>query len=60
MRVTPTQGREVELKPGAFDGLKMRLRGPVLLPGEAGYEESRTVWNAMIDRSPERIAAAPG
>ncbi|HSV92976.1 MAG TPA: BBE domain-containing protein [Desulfobacterales bacterium] len=44
----------------AFDGLKTRLRGPGYLPGGAGYEESRTVWNAMIDRKPVAIARCLG
>ncbi len=33
-----------------------RLPGPVLLPGESGYDEVRHVWNAMIDRHPALIA----
>ena len=37
------QGREIDLKPETLGGLKMRLRGPVLTPGDVGYEESRTV-----------------
>jgi len=36
MRATTTQGREINLKPDAIDALKMRLRGPVFLPGDAG------------------------
>ncbi|HET9229030.1 MAG TPA: FAD-binding oxidoreductase [Thermoanaerobaculia bacterium] len=40
--------------------LKTRLRGPVLLPGEAGYEEARTVWNAMIDRKPALVVRCLG
>ena len=48
------------LKQDIFDGLKMRLRGPVLLPGDTGYEESRTVWNAMIDKHPAAVARCLG
>ncbi|HEX6472783.1 MAG TPA: FAD-binding oxidoreductase [Streptosporangiaceae bacterium] len=32
-----------------------RLDGQLLLPGEAGYDVARTVWNAMVDRRPRMI-----
>ncbi|HET9887522.1 MAG TPA: FAD-binding protein, partial [bacterium] len=35
-------------------------RGPVLAPGDPGYEDSRTVWNAMIDRKPAIVARCLG
>ncbi|MDH3207970.1 MAG: FAD-binding oxidoreductase [Gemmatimonadota bacterium] len=44
----------------ALDGFKMRLKGPLLVAGDAGYEESRTVWNAMIDRKPALVARCLG
>jgi FAD/FMN-containing dehydrogenase len=53
-------GREIELKQDKIDTLKMRLRGPVLLPGGAGYEDSRTVWNGMIDRRPSLVVRCLG
>jgi hypothetical protein len=60
MKAKTMEGREIDLKQETLDGLKMRLRGPVFAPGDAGYEESRTVWNAMIDRKPAVVARCLG
>lgn len=60
MRAITTQGREIDLKQDTINNLKTRLRGPVFLPGDAGHEESRTVWNAMIDRKPAVVARCLG
>jgi FAD/FMN-containing dehydrogenase len=35
--------------------LRDQLDGQLLLPGEDGYDQARTVWNAMIDRKPRMI-----
>jgi FAD/FMN-containing dehydrogenase len=60
MKVKTIHGGELELKQDEFDGFRMRLRGPVLVPGNAGFEESRTVWNGMIDRSPAAVVRCLG
>jgi FAD/FMN-containing dehydrogenase len=43
-----------------FDPLRARLRGPLLHSGQPGYDDCRTVWNAMIDRRPAAIARCLG
>ena len=34
----------------AFEPLTTAMRGPVIQPGDDGYDVARAVYNAMIDR----------
>ena len=36
------------------------IRGSVLQPGDDGYDEARTVYNAMIDRRPGLVVRPTG
>ncbi len=54
------EGRDIDLQQDTLNNLKTRLRGDVLLPGDAGYDESRTVWNAMIERRPAFVVRCLG
>jgi FAD/FMN-containing dehydrogenase len=38
-----------------MDELRRSIRGQVLLPGNDGYDRSRTIWNAMVDKRPAVI-----
>src|SRR5207244_10038738 len=40
--------------------LRDALGGELVLPGEAAYDEARSVWNGMIDRRPALIARCTG
>src|SRR6266496_4233018 len=44
---------EVELDAVAVQGLVEGVRGPVLRPGDPGYDDARAIWNGLIDRGGE-------
>jgi FAD/FMN-containing dehydrogenase len=41
----------------AFSG---QVRGPVLMPGDPGYDDARSIWNGLIDRHPALIVQCSG
>jgi FAD/FMN-containing dehydrogenase len=41
-------------------GLRAGLRGPVVAPTDPGFDETRAIWNAMIDRRPALVARCLG
>ncbi|MBC7857276.1 MAG: FAD-binding oxidoreductase [Burkholderiaceae bacterium] len=48
------------MKQEVIDDFKSKLRGRVFQPDDAGYEEARQIWNAMIERRPAMIARCAG
>ena len=49
-----------ELEETTVEAFSDQLYGEVLQPGDEGYDEARTVWNAMIDKKPAIIARCTG
>jgi FAD/FMN-containing dehydrogenase len=60
LTINAVSGGNVKIGDDALDALRADLRGPLCLPGEPGYEEARTIWNAMIDRRPALVIRAMG
>src|SRR5262245_45450294 len=60
MRARTIDGGDIDLSQEVLGALRLRLRGALLAPGDPGYEESRTVWNAMIDRKPALVVRCLG
>lgn len=50
----------VNVSSSAVDELKSAIRGQVLLPGDASFDQARSIWNAMIDRHPAIILRCAG
>jgi FAD binding domain/Berberine and berberine like len=59
MMVQPYLDTDAEVHPPIAE-LKGRLRGQVILPGDASYDVARHVWNGMIDRKPAIILCPTG
>jgi len=54
--ISGCDGSRGEVATEAVEQLRSGLRGSLLSPGSPGYDEARTIWNAMIDRRPALIA----
>src|SRR5258707_4326755 len=60
LRIITTTGTDAILEEATVQNFAGSLRGPLLQPGEGGYDETRRVWNGMIDRRPALIARCGG
>jgi FAD/FMN-containing dehydrogenase len=52
LQISALRGGTITLSKDILTTLRSELHGSLCLPDEPGYDEARTIWNAMIDRRP--------
>ena len=50
VQIRTLKGETIALSNDILTALHSELHGSLCLPDEAGYDEARTIWNAMIKR----------
>lgn len=60
LSITTTLGTDTMLDEATVQGFKSSVRGPLLRPGDAGYDAARKIFNGMIDRHPALIVRCEG
>src|SRR6185369_650136 len=58
LNIKSKSGELTTLSEGQIETFKTGFSGTVFLAGDSGFDEARTIWNAMIDRRPALIAQA--
>src|SRR6476660_618027 len=60
IRLASLDGEAIVLGSESVTALRQAVRGHVCLPQEAGYDDARTIWNAMINRRPGAVVRCRG
>jgi FAD/FMN-containing dehydrogenase len=60
VQIATFQGRKKTVSSDEIENLRTSMHGRLCLPGEEGYDEARTLWNAMTDRRPAAIIRCAG
>lgn len=60
IQLTTLDGGSTDLPPEALSAFKAAFKGRILSADDAEYDETRRIWNAMIDRRPGLIVRCSG
>ena len=55
LELTGLSGERLQLAPEQFDRLLSRIEGPLLHPGEAGFDDAIRLWNGMVTKVPALV-----
>ena len=53
-------GKQLTVPAAEVEALRKVLRGELLAPGQAGYDQARRLWNPAFDKKPALIARCAG
>ena len=60
LKIATLSGDYAVISEAAVEDFRGSLHGESLLPDDAGYDDARRIWNAMIDKRPALIARCSG
>jgi len=60
IEITTLDGAKRDIDSDSVEELRARVKGHVLLNGDSGYDEARSIWNAMVDKKPSLIIHCAG
>ena len=58
--IATRDGRTTTVTEEALEDVRGRLRGPLLTPGDEGFEEATRIWNGAIERTPALVVRPTG
>ncbi|GKZ12164.1 FAD-binding oxidoreductase [Haladaptatus sp. T7] len=58
--IATREGATTELPEETVEAFRRHLRGPVLSPADAGFEEATRLWNGIIEKQPALVVQPTG
>jgi hypothetical protein len=60
LRLEDNPRTEPGLQASDIAQLRQTIRGDLVVPGDANYDQARRVWNGMVDRKPATVIYCAG